>query len=483
MKMRNLARTTILAAAFALAGCDLFEDMAIDSLVERLNAEAAVQNAKIKIAFDPARETIITDSAPFLVRDYALDYAHRQDENVDGSRGAFASYRMVRYPGCKKVRPAGDFSFILGQSRKPGLCELHIFAERPSSTALTTELTRRLVDVEGYKVSQISLTINRPDGRKATLVFYPGRSDLAYEAAPKIASALGLRPRGTDVSGVPGPDEVDRLIEAAMVESGGIKYAWLDELAQRDPVDDQGLSPSRFAPAEIAKRAEALTRRFEQKAPQASTARYWKFIGDVLVQLPQDGWLRYRDRIAAALLRAPREAVMEQKKLILRIADMAAAAGPVLAHATGDGFVHSEIAISTCRAGAPVAPYMAKRLMAAWKASNSPQLVSFESRRRWRRVHGWRGGLRGELRRKEWERCTEHGKKYGPPANIAFSVCWAIPDSRSEASPTYLALRRMGLGAEADGIMRHEYSRHWKKTYASIGPASPAEVCGESGEI
>lgn len=481
--MRDLTRTSILAAAFALSGCDLFKDMAVDSLIERLKAEASVENAKVKIAFDPARETIVTDSAPYLVRDYALNYAHRQGENKDGSRGAFASWRMVRYPGCNRSHPDGDFSYSFGFGGKPDRCTLEIFVENPPPKALTTEVKSQLLEVEGYAIRRFELTIRRPDGRKGTLVLYPGRSDLAFEAAPPIASALGLERRGEGLAGLAGPREVDRLIEAAIGRSGGTKYAWLDQLAQRDPASDHSHYPSGFAAVEISKRAEALTRRFEIKASQADTAPYWGFIGDLLARLPQDDWVRYRARIAAAMLHAPREGVMEQKKLIHRMADMGADAGPVLAHATSDGFIHNEIAIATCRAGAPVAPYMAKRLMAAWKVSNSPQLIGFDERRRWRRDHGWRGELRRERRREEWERCTENGKKYGPPANIAFSMCWAIPDSRPEASPTYLALRRMGSGAEADAVMRHQYSKHWKKTYAAIGPNSPAEVCGESGEI
>lgn len=481
--MRHFAPISIASLAFAVSGCGIIKDMAVDSLLERLNAEAAVQNAKVKIAFDPTRETIVTDSAPFLVRDYALNYAHRQTESVDGRRGEFASWRMVRYPGCNRPHPDGDFSYSFGYGAKPDRCILQIFAENPPPTALTTEVKSQLVEVEGYSIRRIALTLRRPDGRKATLVLYPGRSELAFEAAPHIAAALGLDPRSDGFAGLAGPPEVDRLIDAAIARSGGAKYAWLDELAKGDPASDHSHYPSGFAAVEIGKRAEALTRRFEIKASRADTTRYWRFIGDLLARLPQDDWLRYRERIAAAMPRAPREALMEQKKLILRMADMGAAVGPVLAHATSDGFVHNEIAIATCQAGAPVAPYMAKTLMAAWKVSNSPQLVSFESRRRWRRDHGWRGGLRGELRRRQWERCTEHGKKHGPPANINFSACWAIPDSRSEASPTYLALRRMGLGAEADAIMRHQYSKHWKKTYAAIGPNSPAKVCGESGEI
>lgn len=480
--MRKTSSAVIALLACILPGCGMIEDMAVDSLVERLNKEAAVQNAKVKIAFDAENETIITDSAPYLVRDFALNYAQRREETNAGRPEEFASFRIVRYPGCKKARPEGDFSYILDQSMKPGLCGLHIFAEKPPVTALTTELTWQDVDIDGYTIRRNNLIIKRPDGRKATLVFYPGRSELAFMATPQIAAALGLQPRGSDVSGVQGPDEVDRLIAAATSQSGSFKYAWLDELAQRDPTSTQNLAPSLFAPAEIGKRGEALTRRFELKASQADVAGYWKFIGDLLARLPQDDWVRYRERIAGAMMRAPREEVLNQKKLIHRMADMGAGAGPVLAHVTSDGFIHNEIAIATCRAGAPVAPHMAKTLMAAWKTSNSPQLVGFKESRRWRDT-GWRRGWGRELRREAWERCTEHGKKHGPPANIAFSACWAIPQSRPDASPTYLALRRMGLGAEADAMMRHQYSKHWKKTYASIGPSSPAKVCGESGEI
>ena len=290
------------------------------------------------------------------------------------------------------------------------------------------------------------------------------------------------KPRGSDVAGDPGPDEVDRSIAAATDGAGRIKYAWLDELARRDPASAQSHSPSDFAAVEIGKRAEALTRRFEQKASQPDVTGYWRFIGDVLARLPQEDWLRYRERLAAAMLRARREDVAEQKKLILRMADMGAAAGPVLAHATKDGFIHYEIALATCRAGASVAPHMSKTLLMHWKEGNSPHLVNFKERRRWRK-RGWLRELRKDLDRAAWERCTEDGKKNGPPANIAFSVCWALPEATPEASPTYLALRRMGLGAEADAMMRHNYSRHWKKTYAAIGPASSPNVCGESKEM
>ena len=193
--------------------------------------------------------------------------------------------------------------------------------------------------------------------------------------------------------------------------------------------------------------------------------------------------VKYRARIAAAMLLAPQDQVKEQKKLLLRMADMGAAAGPVLAHAAGQGFVNHELALATCRAGAAVAPHMGKALMANWKASNSPQLVGFDEHRRGWRRRGWSRRAFRELRRDAWERCTEEGRKHGPPDNIAFSACWAIPEATSEASPTYLALRRMGLGAEADAVMRHQYSRHWKKTYGSIGPGSPAKVCGESTEL
>lgn len=461
----------------------MMEDMAVGSLVERLNEEASARNAKVKISFDPTRETIVTDSAARLVREFAINYAHRREEAYAGRPEEYASFRMVRYPGCKKARPDSDFGYTLGQSATPGLCDLHIFAETPPAKALMIESTWRLVEIEGYSIRRVDMVIKRPDGRSVALEFYPGQSDLDYEAAPQIASALGLKPRGSEVAEAPGPDEVDRLIAAATDRAGNTKYAWLDELALRDPAFAQSHSPSDFAAVEIGKRAEALTRRFELKASQADIAGYLKFIGDVLARLPQEDWVRYRGRLAAAMLRSRREDVEAQKKLILRMADMGGDVGPVLAHATSEGFVHNEIAIATCRAGEPVAPYMAKRLMAAWKVSNSPQLIGFNEGSRWRRDRGWRGELRRELRREEWDRCTENGKKYGPPANIAFSICWAIPDSSPEASPTYLALRRLGHGTEADAIMRHQYSKHWKKTYAAIGPASPAKVCGESKEI
>jgi len=481
--MRNAAhRVTIVLLACSLAGCGLMNAMAVDALVERLNKEASEQNAKVKIAFDPERETIITDSAPYLVRDFRLNYAHRKEYTVDGHPEQYASFRIVRYPGCNKARPEGDFSYSLNPSGTSGLCSLDIFAEAPPRDALTTHVQRRLVEIEGRKLSRVDLTIRRPDGRQAVLVFYPGRSDFPQMIAPQIASALNLPPRGNGGSDVPGPDEVDRLIASATSQSGAIKYAWLDELAQRDPASGQDFSATRLAPAEISKRGEALTRRFEQQAPQADRARYWETIGDLLALLPQPGWVRYRDRIAAAMVLAPREQVMAQKKLIHRMADMGASAGPVLARATSDGFVHDEIAIAACRVGAPVASQLGRTFLASWERSNSPQLVSYESKRG-RRNRGL-GRLFGhDARREAWERCTEDGKKYGPPANIALSICWAYPDTRSEASPTYLALRRMGLGGEADATMKHQYSIHWKKTYAAIGPSSPAKVCGESREM
>jgi len=474
--MRYMAsRVSTAVLVCILSGCAIAETWAADALAERLNAEASVQNAKVKIAFDPARESIITVSAPDLVRDYRLNYAQREDVTKVGRPEQYESFRIVRYPGCNKVRPEGDFSYLLNPTGKPGICSLHIFAEAPPPASLRTEIQRRTVEVEGHKISRVDMTIKRPDGRTVVLVFYPGRSDLSSMAAPQIASALNLRPRGDDVSDVPAPDEVDRLITLATTQAGKIKYAWLDDLAQRDPASNQNLHAARFAPAEIAKRGEALTRRFEQMAPQAAGARYWNLIGESLALLPQQDWVRYRDRLAAALIRAPREQVVAQKKLIFRMSDMGVGAVPVLLRASGDGIVSNEIAIAACRIGAPIAPQFGQTLLASWQRRNSPQLMDFDSRR----GLGRRG--RGNIwRRQVWEHCTAEGKKYGPPDDITFSACWAIPETNSEASATYLALRRMGLGKEADAMARHQYSIHWKQTYAAIGPSSPAGICGKS---
>lgn len=488
MAMRTLTLClTISLSAIMLSGCGLLGASAGDSLIERLNAEAAVRNAKLKIAFDPARETIITDSAPYLTIGYRLNVAHREEYGDDDRPKRYDAFRAVRYPNCAKPKAETEHHYILGNTQHRGICQLHIFDDELPSVALTTHAKSRIVDVDGRKVRRLDLTIKRPDGRSAVLEFYPGRSDFPLEAAPQIAAVLGLHPRRADDADMPGPDAVDRLIASTLAKSGGVKYAWLDELALRDPATDPTMAATRFDPAEIAKRGEALTRRFEQMAPKADTAPYWGMIGHLLARLPQREWVLYRDRIAGAMMQAPKDQVSAQIKLLHRMTDMGAAAGPVLARAYGEDRFRNEIAIAICRTGDPIAPHLGKALMASWKATNSPRLTNFHPKRRWRDrrfgVTGFTPGWRSEQRRKRWEQCTAHGKEYGPPANIAFSACWAYPATTPQASPTYLALRRMGLGDKADAMMKHQYSIHWKKTYGTIGPSSPAKVCGESQEM
>jgi hypothetical protein len=476
--MRRLSiRASIALSACILSGCHLMESMAVEDLVKRLNEQAFAQNAEVKIAFDPEKETIITDSAPYLVRRYQMNVAYRKEDTRDDEPKRYDSFRTVHYPGCSKPSAETEFNYILDSLMNSGVCDLHIFNEAPPPSALSIIETAQTIEVEGHTIRRLNLTIKRPDGRSAVLVFYPYRSDIPQEVAPLIASALGLRPLSTNFTGMPGPDEVDRLIASATAKSNSSKYVWLDMLAQRDPPSDENLSADRFEPTEIAKRGEALTRRFEAMAPQADKQNYWGFVGQLLARLPQQDWALYRDRIAAAMMSAPREGVATQIKLIHRMTDMGASAGQVLARAYSVEGNKSEITIAACRIGAPGAPHLGKALLASWKTSNSPQLVDFRPSRR----HRWTNKIIWDpIARERWERCTEDGKKHGPPENITFSACWAIPDTTPEASPTYLALRRMGLGAEADATMTHNYSIHWKKTYASIGPNSPAKVCGES---
>lgn len=481
--MRNVVSCISIALlACASTGCDAIDRTVYEALLKQLNEEASVENAKVKIAFDAKRETIISETAPSLVTNYELNLGYRKEDVDDRRPERFDAFRAVSYPNCAKPPTDTETNYRLGGTLHRGVCALHIFDEAPPQSALTTQTTWQTIKVKGRNVRRLDLTIRRPDGRKAVLVFYPGRSDLSWVATDQIAATLGLRPRGANAVDMLGPDEVDRLIEVATTKAGNSKYAWLDGLTQRDPSSDENLSASHFEPLEIAKRGEALTQRFEQMAPQADKTRYWRFVGELLARLPQSDWVRYRDRIAAAMVRAPKEEVVSQLKLIHRMTDMGANAGPVLALATSSDRYQNEIAIAACRVGAPIGAQLGQILLADWAIDNSPRLVAFDTRRR-RGERGLRGEWRFEQRREAWERCTEDGKKNGPPPDITFSACWAIPESTPDASPTYLALRRMGLGAQADAMMMHQYSIHWKKTYATIGPASPAEVCGESREM
>jgi hypothetical protein len=458
------------------------DSMAQEKLLKQLNERAAIENSKVKIAFDPARDTIVNDSASYLVGKYELNLAYKNVESDPTKPRVYDSYRAVRYPNCTRQRAQSDDSYHLSNTLHSGVCELHILGEAPPMSALTTDAKWSSIKVKGRTVSRVDMVIKRPDGRKGVLVFYPGRSELSWVAREQVASALGLRPRSAGSAGMLGPDDVDRLIGISVAKSGSFKYAWLDILVQRDPSSTENLSAAKFEPTEIAKRGEALMLRFEEMAPRADKARYWRFVGELLARLPESDWLRFRDRIAAAMMLAPPRETVAQLKLIHRMTDMGSDAGPVLAHTYSADLYKNEIAIAACKVGAPIAPHMGRALLASWAAQNAPQLVGFNENRRWRE-RGLHREWRREQRRQEWERCTEDGKKNGPPADITFSACWAVARATPDASPTYLALRRMGLGTQADDMMKHEYSIHWKKTYDAIGPSSSPTLCGESKEM
>ncbi len=483
--MRPTLPTIVLALPFfALTGCESwFFDYTTAHLavIDRLNRDAAAINTKVKIAFDPARETIVAPEAVYLIQHYRLNVAYVRDDYYKGRPQEYRTHNMVRYPRCSRPSERQGNGYSIGSyypGLHPGICTLTVYGEAPPRSALTTTIIQRPFVIEGYNIWRWQILISRPDGRQVSLLHFRGPQDSEQTTGPLIASALGLQPRNGQFANLPGPGEVDRWIAASIASVDTPNFAQLDVLAETGQLPaNSSFSAHQIAPTEIAKRANKLVGQFENLIPSAN-ANHLNDVGTMLARLPQDNWVRYRKRIMAALMVAPKDMLDHQPQLVLRLAELGADAAPLLARASSEKHIRNYAEIAACRIGASANQQLRDNFLASWKISNLPHLkYAFERRDR----DTFNG--RGIMARQRWKRCFEDGKANGPPDDITFSACWYYPETGPEASRTYLALKRMGLGPEADAIARHQYSRHWKKTYALVGPQSDPKICGTEKDI
>ncbi|MFK8802878.1 hypothetical protein, partial [Escherichia coli] len=90
-----------------------------------LNVEAAATNARARLPFDPAVDTVVTEVADTLVRDFAAPVAFREEWQGRGAR-QFTAFRLIRHSDC---RSEPELDPIYG---RPGVCLLQTYEAPPA---------------------------------------------------------------------------------------------------------------------------------------------------------------------------------------------------------------------------------------------------------------------------------------------------------------------------------------------------------------
>lgn len=316
------------------------------------------------------------------------------------------------------------------------------------------------------------MVIGRPDGKGAQLLYYQaGTGSEEYHYAPLLASAFGLRKGVAAASALPDQTQSEALIAASRAGGNARALSALQQLAATGKLPrDRGFSLAELDRREIAKQAEALTRQFELSRSDPQGHQFSDELTDLLAHLPAAEWQHYAPRLLRAIGRNPDPKDPTRGPIILRLTDQGAAAADVYATLLDPGRMPFDYAAAACLIGPKATPAFRKAVMEAWRSENRLRPP------RRRVVNRWRGPVRQARYKqcqKEWARddIPEDLKRTGPYS------CWSSPQLSSSGKNTYLALRRMGLGAEADSIARHKQRVFMERDFREVGPNSSPDVC------
>jgi hypothetical protein len=430
-------------------------------LAARMNEQAAAENQRAQLAFDPATETVVTDLALQLVRDYRLPLAYA-DRSNEPERRRVAAYRVVRYPRCSgPAEGLGDAYSLSSIPADRTLCTLTTYEPLPSVAVIAETIRTNLV-IDGVPTIEFRIVLRRPDGPTASVVYYWPRSEARKDAigAAALAVALGLPRRTATDPEPPGQDLADQWIEDSRRRVAAANSDLVDVLAATGKLPPgSNYSARQVDPQAIARNADLLLHQLDRGLGDDQSGIDTTPIMRTLALLPEADWRREAPGILAIVDRHPPLDADGQGDLMLRLADLGPAAIPLFAQSIGAQPLPDTVLVGACKFGAAAQPALGARLIEEWGRANLPRLA--------------RGPHRSLIVRE----CVKNGERIGPPDDISFSPCWKKATLSDRDARVYLTLKRMGLGARADAMAKHDRAKKYADKYAGLGPASPASIC------
>nr|WP_314446178.1 hypothetical protein [uncultured Sphingomonas sp.] len=438
------------------------------ALAEQLNAEVAAANARVKLPFNPQGDTIVTDGADLLVRDFAAPLAFREEPNAPQAQ-RFTAFRLVRHPDCQS-EPELDRVFD-----RPGVCLLRTI-EAPPAGAYVLGMTRRPAERDRTRVTRYDIRIGKPGSRAYTLAFFGAGIIEERKWTPLVAQSLGLRKQLAPAASLPDQAAATRLIEASRGGTVAHDRSWIAELARTGHLSDRRSTSARSVePTIIAEQADGLVTQFERGMADRKSICCLELIARLLVHLPPDDWSKHLPRILAAIAKAPEVDPQLVGDLGPRLGDAGAIAAPAMVRLAGDGgFTILPVAQGACRMGKAASQAVRGATLAGWRSVNRPDFRN----RRSRSSSLSRGGF-NIWRHERWKRC-EKVRNLPPPDTLDGlygSSCWFPTTLTDTGRALYLGLKRMGLGEQADAFALHKDRADYKRRFETVDPNTSADIC------
>ena len=470
--MKRLVLPVLLVCVALMAGCRGPTREEIE-LAARMNAQARDANSRAHIAFDPSHDALVSDFVPDLIGQYDLRIGYKPEE-MRGEIYGHTSYRSVRYPDCKLPAGADRFDLsmrALGKDKRA--CLLIARSQPVSQGAVVTTLQFRKLTVDGVKTGEHRIVIQRPDGASTSVVYYTARDEWSSRQIGRdaIAAALGLSKGTASDADLPDKEETDRLIAEISERHLAAVAEWVAELAATGklPGDREKFSTWQIPPSVIAANAELLLHQLDLGLAPDGYANNRRVISGLLAALPEDEWTRRSPQILAMLKRHSPLEERDTFALLVRLSEIGPAALPILAKVTSTRDLPTATVIGACKIGQDAVPVLGQRLLEDWRRQNIPIRRSPNS-------------SGGGLRSLDYRACVEEGERNGPPEE-ANDICWQKPEiSTSHGHALYFALKRMGMGDDADRMAKHLRAARWERDWGNIGPSSPVNVCTDNLE-
>ena len=471
--VKRLILPVLLICSAVMSGCNGPTRAEID-IAAQMNAQSREANSRARIDFDPGRDVLIADFAPELILNYRILTAIQSNRSSFASPG-YTTHRMVKYPDC---RLENDNGWAAGASIKAisddrTICWLQTRYEPAPQGAVVATTRHRKVIVDGVETNEHRITIRRPDGASTAIVYYSARNEtesrrIGWQA---LASALGLAEGHGGTEGLPDKRAADGWIAASLQHSRSASIKALEALAATGRAPEGfPYTASRVPPEAIVANADGLMQQLDlHLAGKASRSRPIE-LSRTLALLPDDEWARRAPQILSLFGRHSPVDADDTSELLIRLSELGAPALPVLtnAHSTLDPRLPTATIIGACKIGGPAAGALGQRLLEDWRRANLPVRK------------GPRAGGKG-LRFIEYRKCVEEGERNGPPQDGNLGVCWQKPTiTTTRGRALYLALKRLGLGADADRMAKHMRTARWKRDWGNIDPSSPINVCTDN---
>ncbi|WP_165961187.1 hypothetical protein [Qipengyuania sediminis] len=432
-----------------------------------LNAEAYRANARVKLPFDPQRQSLVVEDNAFLgrvpaslVSQYGLPIAYTQPTIRTQVPTAF---RLIDKALCDEIsadptmRASGIMIGMQVSSPEAASCVLSTEEALPASALRVSSKVEQVPSDTARGIYRVQIDVHSPAGQVYRLQHYvfgrDGSNDTSL--ADVVARAIGL------AGPVQARNMVDRevvlkLVQARRQLTSAAAVAELEtfladgtghargevgfELFARDP---ELLSP--YADRLIAKLDE------QQRLSRAQQGDQREKTGDLISILPSTEFNRLTAAILATLRTNPDHVDGVSERLVERLAGAGSSVLPLLGDMAADyrrvnrppPYAHLNLA---CRVGLKAQAVVGDDYLHFWARANEPEL----------RHRGNRAGQR-RLHRK-------------------FDIHYA-PNVSSYGAMLYITLRRIGLAKAAEAKAAHTQIRSFRERAGHVHPKSPPEVC------